>query len=147
MLAPLSYDRHDRATSLIREVVATYIRQEANTNPLITVTNVSVSPDYKKYTVFFTTIPTGRENDALIFLQRSASEMRQYVKKKTSLKIIPHLEFSIDYGEKHRQDIDDIAREIDNKSTKTSQEKIDELLASGMEKEAETPEDKAAQLT
>ena len=69
--------------------------------------------------------------------------MRQYVKKKTSLKIIPHLEFSIDYGEKHRQDIDDIAREIDNKSTKTSQEKIDELLTSGMEKEAEIEADKA----
>lgn len=112
MLAPLSFDRHDRATSLIREVVATFIRQEANSNPLITVTNVTVSPDYKKYTVFFTTIPSGKENDALIFLQRSASEMRSYVKRKTSLKIIPHLEFSIDYGERHRQHIDDIAREI-----------------------------------
>jgi ribosome-binding factor A len=137
MLAPLSYDRHDRATSLVREVVATYIRQEANTNPLITVTQVTVSPDYKKYTVYVTTIPAGREQDALIFLKRSASEMRNYVKRKTSLKVIPHLDFAIDYGEKHRQDIDEIAREIDNKSMKTSQEKVDELLESGMEKEEE----------
>lgn len=142
MLAPLSFDRHDRATSLIREVVATYIRQEANSNPLITVTNVTVSPDYKKYTVFFTTIPAGRENDSLIYLQRSASEMRNYVKKKTKLKIIPHLDFSIDYGEKHRQDIDAIAREIDNKSSKTSQEKIDELLESGSQKMEKSEENK-----
>jgi ribosome-binding factor A len=77
----LNYDKHDRATSLIREVVATYIRNEANTNPLITVTNVSVSPDYRKYTVFFTTIPDGREDDALIFLKRSASDIRELRQK------------------------------------------------------------------
>ena len=37
--------------------------------------------------------------------------MRQYVKKKTNLKIIPHLEFAVDYGERHRQHIDEIVRE------------------------------------
>ncbi len=113
MAKSLNFDRHDRATSLIKEVVATYIRHEANANPLITVTNVTISPDYRRVTVFFTTIPDGRESDAEIFLKRSASEMREYVKKHTNLKIIPHLDFSVDYGERHRQHIDDIAREID----------------------------------
>ncbi len=107
----LPYDRHDRATSLIKEVTATFIQQEANTNPLITVTHVTISLDYRKATIYFTTLPDGREADALIFLQRSASEMRQYVKKKTNLKIIPHLEFAVDYGERHRQHIDEIVRE------------------------------------
>jgi len=129
----LPYDRHDRATSLIKEVVAKYIRNEANTNPLITVTNVSVSPDYKKYTVFFTTIPDGREADAQIFLQRSASEMRSYVKKHTNLKIIPHLEFSVDYGERHRQHIDEIAANINKQGTITTEEVVDRLLESGKE--------------
>ncbi len=109
----LNYDKHDRATSLIREVVATYIRNEANTNPLITVTSVTVSPDYRKYTVYFTTIPDGREQDALIFLKRSATDIRNFVKKNTSLKIIPHLDFAVDYGERHRQHIDESARDID----------------------------------
>lgn len=107
----LPYDRHDRATSLIKEVAATFIQQEANTNPLITVTHVTISIDYRKATVYFTTLPDGRESDALIFLQRSASEMRRFVMKKTNLKIIPHLEFAVDYGEKHRQHIDEIVRE------------------------------------
>ena len=129
----LSYDRHDRATSLIKEVVATYIRQEANTNPLITVTQVTVSPDYRKYTVFFTTIPEGREQDALIFLKRSASEIRHYVKKHTSLKIIPHLDFSIDYGERHRQQIDVIAQTIDSKDKKPSEDIVSELLDAGID--------------
>lgn len=133
MRGTLPYDRHDRAASLIKEVAATFIRQEANTNPLITVTSTSVSPDYKKVTIFFTTIPDGREQDALVFLQRSASEMRSYVKKNTNLKIIPHLEFAVDYGERHRQHIDEIAAKIDKKEGTTSEEVIDRLLASGKE--------------
>ncbi|MFN3188488.1 MAG: ribosome-binding factor A [Candidatus Paceibacteria bacterium] len=114
---PLPYDRHDRATSLIKEVAASYIQREANTNPLITVTNATISPDYRRVTIFFTTIPDGRENDALIFLQRNAGELRHYLKQKTRLKIIPHLEFSVDYGERHRQHIDEIVRDNDMEST------------------------------
>lgn len=108
------YDRHQRVESLIRELVAAFIQQEANTDPLITVTRVTSSPDYRRMTVFFTTIPEGRENDAIIFLKRTGSELRAYVKKKSNLKIIPFLEFSVDYGERHRQNIDEIAREIEN---------------------------------
>ena len=131
MISNLPYDRHDRAASLIKEVVAKFIQHEANTNPMITVTHVTVSPDYRKVTVYVTTIPDGREADALIFLKRIASEMRGYVKKRTNLKIIPHLEFAYDYGEKHRQHIDEIAREIDDQSGKSHEEVIVELLDSG----------------
>lgn len=107
---PLNFDRHDRAISLIKEVVAEYISKEANTNPMITVTNANISPDYKRVTIFFTTLPDGRESDALIFLQRNAKEIRHTLMQKTRLKNIPHLDFSVDYGERHRQDIDEIVR-------------------------------------
>ena len=107
-------DRHIRVESLIHELAATFIQQEANINPLITVTKVSTSPDYKKVTIFFTTLPEGREDDAQIFLQRYASELRHLIRKKTNLKIIPHLEFSLDFGERHRQHTDEIFREIEN---------------------------------
>jgi ribosome-binding factor A len=114
---PLSFDRHDRATSLIKEVVALYISREANTNPMITVTNTTISPDYRRVTIFFTTIPDGREQDALIFLNRHAGEIRHFLKQKTRLKIIPHLDFAVDYGERHRQDIDEIVRAQNIEST------------------------------
>jgi ribosome-binding factor A len=103
-------DRHDRVKSLLHEMAANFIQVEANPNPLITVTHVETSPDYRKATIYFTTIPDGKEPDALIFLKRSASAMRHHIKKKSDLKIIPHLEFAIDAGERHRQRIDDIAR-------------------------------------
>lgn len=106
-------DRHLRVESLIREIVAKYISQEANTNPLITITRVSISPDYHKATVFFTTIPKEKENDALIFMKRNGKEMRTFVKKNSNSKIIPFLEFMVDYGERHRQDIDEVVRKIE----------------------------------
>lgn len=108
-------DRHERVESLIREMAATYIRNEANTDPMITVTHVSTSPDYRRVTVFVTTIPETKEEDALVFLHRHAGEFRGYVKKKSSLKIIPHIEFAIDRGERHRQHIDRIARDIEER--------------------------------
>lgn len=108
-------DRHLRVESLIRELVAQFIQYEANNDPLITVTHVTTSPDYRRVTIFFTTIPDGVEAEAkaLAFLKRTGSEIRGYVKKKSNLKIIPFIEFSVDYGERHRQQIDSIVREID----------------------------------
>ena len=107
-------DRHIRVESLLRELIAAFVQQEANADPLITITRTASAPDYRRVTVFFTTIPDGREIDALNFLKRTGSELRGYIKKKSNLKIIPFLEFSVDYGEKHRQHIDEIAKEIDD---------------------------------
>ncbi len=108
----MTSDRHDRVAELIKEQAATFIQHEANTSPLITVTRVSISPDYRRATILFTTIPDNKEQAALIFLMRSAKELRTYIKRKCNLKIIPHLEFMIDAGERHRQHMDEIVNEI-----------------------------------
>lgn len=108
-------DRHVKVVSLIQGLAATFIQQEANTNPLITVTSANASPDFKNVTILVTTMPDGKEDDALIFLKRSGKEMRGYIKQHTNLKTIPHIDFAIDYGERHRQHIDEIVRDIDTK--------------------------------
>lgn len=105
-------ERHERVDSLISQMAATFIQAEANPNPLITVTGIKTSPDYQNSTIYITTMPEGREEDALVFLKRYAGEMRHFIMKKSDLKVVPHLQFEIDYGERHRQHIDDIAREI-----------------------------------
>jgi ribosome-binding factor A len=107
-------DRHERVASLIKHHAATFIQHEANTTPLITVTHVTIAPDFRRATVYITTIPNDREYDAIIFLKRMGSELRQYLKEKCQLKIIPHLDFDIDVGERHRQHMDEIVRKIDN---------------------------------
>lgn len=109
----MEFDRHDRMKSLLTELTASFIREEASSNPLITVTNLTVSPNYRDATVFITTIPDGGEKDALIFLKRKGSDLRSYMKKHGRMKIIPNVTFDIDYGERHRQHIDQLSQKID----------------------------------
>lgn len=108
----MSSERHLRVESLVRELAANFVAVEANTDPLITITNVSISPDYRNATIYFTTIPEQKEQEALVFMKRSGSEMRSHIMKKSDLKIIPNLTFSIDGGERARQHLDEIANGI-----------------------------------
>ena len=57
-------ERQAKIANLLKEHVATFVLHEANTDPMITVTRVDISPDLKRAIVFFTTIPDGREQDA-----------------------------------------------------------------------------------
>ena len=50
---------------MLTEVVAAFIREEANANPLITVTRLDIAPNYRNVKVLFTTIPSSGEQDAL----------------------------------------------------------------------------------
>lgn len=124
----MHFDRHDRVKSVLTELVASFIRLEANPNPLITVTNLNISPDYRYATVFFTTIPNGGEEVALIFLKRKGRELRQFAKKHSHLKIIPSFSFEVDYGERHRQHIDEIANKLELTDTKTDGDETKETL-------------------
>lgn len=106
-------ERQAKVGNLLKEHVATFVLFEANTNPLITITRVDVSPDLKRAIVFFTTIPDGKEADALIFLKRSGSHVRKYIKEKARMKRIPHFDFMVDAGERHRQNIDEVFQQIE----------------------------------
>lgn len=101
-------ERTIRVSSLIRELAATFIRNEANPSPLITVTGVTVSPDLAQATVLVSVFPESGEDDALIFLTRKGSAFRSFAKRKMHTKTIPFFSFAIDYGEKHRQHFDEV---------------------------------------
>ncbi len=105
------HNRAERVTALLAELAATFIREEANTSPLITVTRVAAASDLKHATVHISVFPEAQENDALIFLKRKGGDFRGFVKSRTNLKHIPFFDFAIDYGEKQRQIIDALAQE------------------------------------
>jgi len=104
-------DRQIKVAELLAHEAAKYIVGEANTDPMITVTRADISAELRNATIFFTTLPEGREQDALIFLKRHGRDMRRSIMKRANMKIIPHLDFAVDYGERHRQHIDEIVRE------------------------------------
>jgi len=107
------FARSERITSLFRELAAAFIRSEANTPPLITVTNVTVSKDFSHATIFVTVYPETDEAHVLGFLKRKGGDFRGYVKQKGHLKIIPFFDFKIDVGEKNRQHLDTLTNEIE----------------------------------
>lgn len=109
--------RQDKIADQLRELAAAYVQKEANTDPLITITHADVSKDYKNATIYFTTIPNDSEAAALVFLQRNGREMRRFIMKQMTLKQIPFLSFSVDYGERHRQHIDELVSETGVEST------------------------------
>ncbi len=102
------FDRNERLTSLFRELAAAFIRNEANTPPLITVTGARITSDLGHAKIFVTVYPEKDEEHALHFLKRKGSEFRGYVKQKGNLKIIPFFDFEIDYGEKNRLHLDSL---------------------------------------
>ena len=113
----MEFDKEARFKSILIEIIGNFVREEANTDPLITVTDLDISPDRHNVTVLFTTVPDTRQDDALIFLKRKGTDLRNYVKKHGRLKSIPNFDFRVDYGERHRQHIDELSQEINKEKT------------------------------
>ena len=103
--------RNEKLASLIKELSAQFLNRENNKTSLITVTSCTTSPDLKRATIFITVLPDSKEHDALEFSKRNRGEMREFLKKNMSTKIIPFIDIQIDRGEKHRQRIDELLRE------------------------------------
>ena len=93
---------------LLRELVAEFFEREAGPQSLITITDVTISPDFKRATVYFTTIPASEEEHALEFAKRKRSDLRDFIATKAKLKTLPVFEVGVDEGERNRQKIDDL---------------------------------------
>lgn len=103
-------ERKEKVANILKELSAKFLEKESNNTSLITVTSCSVSPDLKKATVFITVLPDNKEHDALDFVKRKRSELREYFKKNINIKVIPFVDIKIDEGEKNRQRIDELLR-------------------------------------
>ena len=95
----------------IKAIAQDFFQRESSGASLITVTNAEVSKDMKHGTIFISVLPESKEDAAINFAKRMRSELRQTVMKRLPIKVIPFFEVEIDYGEKHRQNIDKILRE------------------------------------
>ena len=100
--------RQDKMRQLLREIVANYFARESGARSLITVTDVTISPDFKRATVYITTIPESEENNALDFAKRKRSDLRDFIADTAKLRTLPVFEIKIDEGERNRQRIDEL---------------------------------------
>jgi ribosome-binding factor A len=104
--------RQEKVKENIKHLVAQFLERESNGTSLITVTDASVSKDLKKATIFITVFPDSGEESALNFAKRKRSDIREFIKKKLQMRVLPFLDFEIDEGEKNRQRIDELSLDL-----------------------------------
>ena len=105
--------RRPRVAENLMHLAAEFFRTESNRQSLMTITRADLSPNFSESTIYFTVLPTEYEEEALNFAKRKRREFKLYVKKHVSMKKIPFFDFAIDAGEKHRQRIDELSREVE----------------------------------
>jgi ribosome-binding factor A len=105
-------ERDDKLKEAIHEAAAEFMQRESNYTSMITVTSVSVSDRGNRATIFFTVLPEDKEEGALGLAKRKRAEFREFFAKKVRMRALPFFDFAIDKGEKNRQHIDEISRNI-----------------------------------
>ncbi|MDP2650437.1 MAG: ribosome-binding factor A [bacterium] len=102
--------KQQQVSEQVAHLAAEFLGKESNRQSLITVTRADISPDMKRATVYMSVLPDDQQEQALDFAKRRRRDCRDFMKKHTKLRVLPFLDFAIDYGEKHRQNLDDISR-------------------------------------
>ncbi len=105
-------NRDQKLKDVIREAAAEFLQRESNYTSILTVTDVSLSDRGNQSIIFFTVLPEDKEKAALDFVKRKRAEFREFFKNKARMRALPFFDFEIDRGEKNRQKIDEIARNV-----------------------------------
>lgn len=106
------YYKERKIEELIRQLAAQFLQRESNGLSLVTVTAVTLSDKITKATVLLSVFPKDQEKQALDFARRKRTEFREYVKTRSKMRNLPAIDFAIDLGEKNRQRIEEIDREL-----------------------------------
>jgi ribosome-binding factor A len=102
----------EKAGNLLMKLAGDFVARESNRTSLITVTRVLILEHGRTATFLMTVLPDSETETALAFMKRKRSDFREYIKKNTRLKTIPVVDFELDKGEKHRQHIDEISKDL-----------------------------------
>lgn len=96
--------------AFLRLTAANFFTREAGPNSLITVTDATISPDFKYGTIYLTVFPTSEEERALDFAKRKRTDLREFLKNNSKMRSLPVLEIKLDEGERNRQRIDELGQ-------------------------------------
>jgi ribosome-binding factor A len=104
--------KDEKIKEVIRQLSAEFFSRMSNRTSLITITDVELKSRNSKATILFTVIPDNQEEAALDFMRRQLRELREYVGDHVKIMHVPFLDVAIDKGEKNRQQIDEISRNV-----------------------------------
>jgi len=91
--------RKERMTSVLREVLGDIImRQIDATGLLITLTDVQISKNFDRANIFISILPKPKEEEIFKLIDKQRKFFRHLLVKKLNWRLIPELNFEIDYG-------------------------------------------------
>jgi ribosome-binding factor A len=108
--------KHIRVSEQIAHAAAQFIARESSGQSLITVTRTDITDNFAKAIIYLSVLPESEEENALVFMKRSAGELRRFLKDNSRLQRIPHLEVQIDFGEKNRIHLDELQRKYESEN-------------------------------
>lgn len=101
-----------KVKEILRELAAQYFSRESNRTSLITVTDIELGGRGSRATILITVIPVEQETAAVEFIHRQLTDFKEYVRTNSRIARIPFFEVRIDIGEKNRQKIDEIGKNL-----------------------------------
>ena len=102
--------RDEKLEELISMQTAEFLNRNADRTSMITVTRTIFNRKSNRATIFITVLPDSAEDKALAYVERRRRDIQEFISKNIRLRTIPHLEISIDQGEKNREKIEEIFR-------------------------------------
>lgn len=104
-------DKLERAREIIKHLAAEFLSRESNRMSLITVMHVDLARDMSKAIILVSIFPEDKTKGAVDFLKRKRHDFKDYVLKNSRLRRIPNFDFEIDFGEKNRQNVDNLLQD------------------------------------
>jgi ribosome-binding factor A len=104
----MSEYRKEHLEELVKNLCGEYLTRESNLTSLVTVTRAEISDDMKTAIVFISVFPDEKQTEALHFVLRHRTELRQYVMKRVRAGRLPFIDIKIDKGEKLRNRMDEV---------------------------------------
>jgi len=100
--------KHEKATSLLKDLAGDFFARNSAGPALVTVTRVELSPTRREAKVFLSVLPQHFEGGVIGFAERHIRDLASLVRTRSRMRVIPRFTFLIDEGEKHRQRIDEL---------------------------------------
>jgi len=108
-----SYPRARRVNAIVAEVLAEEIERLTDARlAMVTITGVSVAPDLRNATVFFSTFDLTQLPQAQAGLKAAAPRLRSAIGREVRIKFTPELQFVPDQGVVQGERIDALLREL-----------------------------------
>lgn len=102
----------------LKGLAGEFLARHSNRTSLVTVTNLSLSPDLKRAEIFLSVIPNEKEKAVIEFANRLRGEFCDYIRKHSKMHRLPHIVFSPDIGEKNRQRIEELSHQTESEENR-----------------------------